>query len=67
MEMSRRDALIGTLAAAGLAARAGAQTPPPSTPEGRLVLPDPMEAIDLWPGPPPGAPATLPVEPPLPN
>ena len=62
MRMSRRDALIGTLAAAGLAGSAAGQTPPPSTPERRPVLPDPTETIDLWPGPPPGAPSTLPVE-----
>lgn len=63
MTISRRDALIGSLAAAGLAARAAGQSPPPSTSESRhLAAPDPTETIDLWPGPPPGAPATLPVE-----
>lgn len=61
--MSRRDAMIGTLAAAGLAGRAAGQTPPPSTRETKqLAAPDPTETIDLWPGPPPGAPTTLPVE-----
>jgi len=63
MEMSRRAALIGSLAAAGLAKGAGARTPPPSTGESRhLAAPDPTETIELWPGAPPGAPATLPVE-----
>ncbi|HEY1604282.1 MAG TPA: alpha/beta hydrolase [Allosphingosinicella sp.] len=62
MTISRRDALIGSLVAAGFAGRASGQTPPPSTPESHLVLPDPTETIDLWPGPPPGAPAALPVE-----
>ncbi|HEX5181530.1 MAG TPA: alpha/beta hydrolase [Allosphingosinicella sp.] len=62
MRISRRDALAGTLAAA-LAGRAAARTPPPSTAESRhLVLPDPTETIDLWPGRPPGAPAMPPVE-----
>lgn len=62
MGMSRRDVLIGSLAAAGLATRVSSQTPPPSTPESRLVMADPTETIDLWPGLPPGAPARLPVE-----
>jgi acetyl esterase/lipase len=63
MKMSRRDALIGTLAAAGLAGRASGRTPPPRAPETRpLTVADPVETIDLWPGPPPGVPATLPVE-----
>ena len=63
MTISRRDALIGSLAAAGLAARVAGQTPSPSTRESaHLAAPDPTETIDLWPGPPPGAPASLPVE-----
>jgi acetyl esterase/lipase len=60
--IDRRTALLGTLAL-GLAARAGAQTRPPYTPESpHMTLPDPVETIDLWPKGAPGAPATLPVE-----
>jgi acetyl esterase/lipase len=60
--LTRRTALLGTLAL-GLAARAAAQTRPPSTPKSpHLTQPDPTETIDLWPGRPPGSPATLPVE-----
>ena len=60
MIISRRTALIGSLAAAGLAGRVAGQTRAPRTDETRhLAAPDPTETIDLWPGPPPGAPATL--------
>ena len=63
MEVDRRTALLGSLAMAGLAGPAAAQTPPPSTREpGRLSFPDPTETIDLWPNGVPGAPAALPVE-----
>lgn len=62
MTMDRRTALLGTLAL-GLAARGGAQTLPPSTPESRhLTFADPKEVIDLWPAGAPGAPAKLPGE-----
>lgn len=62
MTIDRRSVLIGSFVAA-LSARAAAQTPPPSTTESHwLTLADPVESIDLWPGPPPGAPAKLPVE-----
>jgi acetyl esterase/lipase len=62
MTVDRRTLLLGT-AAAGIAAKAGSQTPPPSTPESQwLSVPDPTGTIDLWPGLPPGAPAKLPVE-----
>lgn len=62
--MIDRRTLIGGVAAAGLASGARAQTAPPraAAPARALALPDPTETIDLWPGPPPGAPATLPVE-----
>jgi acetyl esterase/lipase len=62
MIIDRRTALLGTLAI-GVAARASAQTAPPSTPQSRhLSGPEPTETIDLWPKGPPGAPAKLPVE-----
>jgi acetyl esterase/lipase len=62
MTIDRRTALLGTLAL-GIAARAGAQTRAPATPESKhLTFPDPSETIDLWPGGAPGAPASLPVE-----
>jgi acetyl esterase/lipase len=54
--------LLGTLAL-GLAARAGAQTRPPATPDSRhIAVTEPTGTIDLWPGGVPGAPAKLPVE-----
>ncbi len=57
MDFDRRTLIAGTIAAAGLAARATAQTPPPQAagapPPG---LPQPTETIDLWPK---GPPATL--------
>jgi acetyl esterase/lipase len=60
--IDRRTALLGTLAL-GLAAKAGAQTRSPFTPESpHMTWPDPSETIDLWPNGAPGAPATLPVE-----
>ena len=60
--LDRREVVLGGLGAA-LAARASAQTRPPSTPESRhLTSPDPTETIDLWPQGAPGAPARLPVE-----
>ncbi|MEA3003676.1 MAG: hypothetical protein QOH81_2464 [Sphingomonadales bacterium] len=62
MTITRRTALIGSLAA-GLATRAVGQTRAPWTPESRhLAAPDPAETIDLWPGAPPGSPASQPVE-----
>jgi acetyl esterase/lipase len=62
MILDRRTALLGTLAL-GLAARAGAQTRPPATPDSpHMAAPDPTETIDLWPQGAPGAPAVLPVE-----
>ncbi|TMJ19872.1 MAG: alpha/beta hydrolase [Alphaproteobacteria bacterium] len=60
--MRRRDLLLGTLAA-GFAARAAGQTPPPVAPRGRgLVFAEPDLTIDLWPGGAPGAPAVPLVE-----
>jgi len=61
--MRRRDLLLGTLAA-GIAARAGAQTAPPAVrPAGRaLAFADPDETIDLWPGGAPGMPSPPPTE-----
>jgi acetyl esterase/lipase len=60
--IDRRTALLGTLAL-GIAARAGAQTRSPATPDSpHMTFPDPTETIDLWPKGAPGAPATLPVE-----
>lgn len=62
MNLDRRTALLGTLAL-GLAGRAAAQTAAPATPASpHMTYPDPAETVDLWPGVPPGAPATLPVE-----
>lgn len=62
MNLDRRTALLGTLAL-GLAARAGAQTRPPATPDSpHMAAPEPAETIDLWPKGAPGAPAVLPVE-----
>lgn len=49
-QIDRRALVALTLAAAP--AIAAAQAPPP----------DPTEVVDLWPGPPPGAPAALPQE-----
>lgn len=56
--IDRRSAVLGTLAA-GVAARVVAQTAPPMIKPGLAVpgLPEPSEAIDLWPGGAPGAPA----------
>jgi acetyl esterase/lipase len=60
--IDRRTALLGTLAL-GIAARAKAQTRPPTTPESmHVTAPEPTETIDLWPGGAPGAPAVLPIE-----
>lgn len=60
--IDRRSALIGALAA-GLVSGASAQTRAPATAKSaHMSYPDPMETIDLWPGGPPGSPATLPVE-----
>lgn len=57
MDFDRRTLIAGSLAAAGLASKAGAQTAPPMAakplPPG---LPQPTETIDLWPK---GPPATL--------
>ncbi|MDB5678874.1 alpha/beta hydrolase [Sphingomonas bacterium] len=56
--IDRRSAILGTLAA-GVAARAAAQTAPPAVKPGNAVpgLAEPSETIDLWPGGAPGAPA----------
>ncbi len=61
--MIDRRTLISAALASGLAARASAQTPPP-TKGGALPagLPQPSETIDLWPKGAPGAPATPLVE-----
>ena len=57
MIFDRRTALLGTLAL-GLAARAGAQTRPPATPDSpHMAAREPAETIDLWPKGAPGAPA----------
>jgi acetyl esterase/lipase len=62
MTIDRRTALLGTLAL-GLAAKAGAQTSAPATPDSpHMTFADPSETIDLWPKGAPGAPAKLPVE-----
>lgn len=62
MTLDRR-ALLGGLAAAGLAGRASAQTPPPARAGERVAgLPDPSETIDLWPGGASGMPARPPRE-----
>jgi acetyl esterase/lipase len=58
--IDRRQAMLAALGA-GLALPAAAQTPPPGFRSGGAG-PDPTETIDLWPGTPPGAPATLPTE-----
>jgi acetyl esterase/lipase len=54
LDFDRRTLIAGSLAAAGFAARAEAQTPPPTAsnalPPG---LPQPHETIDLWPKGPP--------------
>ena len=65
MNIDRRTALLGSLAAAGLGACASgrAQTPPPATPASpHLTHPEPSETIDLWPDGAPGAPPQLPAE-----
>ncbi|RJF90944.1 alpha/beta hydrolase [Sphingomonas cavernae] len=62
MTIDRRSALLGGMAAAGLAVRAAAQTPPPSTSALPPARPQPTETIDLWPKGAPGMPATPPVE-----
>jgi acetyl esterase/lipase len=56
--MINRRTLIGATLAAGIAAKAAAQTPPPAT-GGKLPpgLPQPTETIDLWPKGAPGMPA----------
>lgn len=62
--IDRRALIAGSIAgslAAGFAPRAAAQTAPPRA-DRVLAAPDPTETIDLWPGLPPGAPATLPLE-----
>jgi acetyl esterase/lipase len=56
-ELDRRGVL-----AMGVAGMMGIQTPPPGTGQAPQGLPDPAETIDLWPGPPPGAPSPLPTE-----
>lgn len=54
MSFDRRTLIVGSVAAAGLASRAGAQTPPPAA-TGTLPpgLPQPTETLDLWPKRPP--------------
>ena len=63
MEIDRRTALLGTIGAA-IAGGASAQTAPPTATAKAipLVLSEPSETIDLWPGKAPGMPATPPVE-----
>ncbi|MGQ0588938.1 MAG: alpha/beta hydrolase [Sphingosinicella sp.] len=62
MSIGRRTILLGGLAA-GLAARAAAQTSLPPAQDARpLVHADPTEFIDLWPNGAPGAPSPLPAE-----
>ena len=63
MSLDRRSLILGALAA-GIAARAAAQTAPPAVrPAGRaLVFPDPQETIDLWPAGAPGMPVSPPTE-----
>src|SRR4051794_7649097 len=62
-KINRRAAIAGTLGAI-LAARAEAQTAPPTVPGKSLPLglPQPHETIDLWPKGAPGMPANPPVE-----
>lgn len=63
-EIDRRTAMLTTLGGALVAGRAAGQTAPPTARDGALplALSQPTATIDLWPGPPPGAPATPPVE-----
>lgn len=56
MRIDRRSLIIGSLAAAGLAARAGA-APPPGP-----LQPEPDDWIDLWPDGPRGMPSPPPAE-----
>lgn len=62
--MMNRRTLLVSAAAAGLAARVMAQTPPPAVAGGHVAagLPEPDETIDLWPRGAPGMPAMPPVE-----
>jgi hypothetical protein len=62
--MIDRRSLLVSAAVAGIASRAGAQTPPPAVAGGALVagLPEPNETIDLWPKGAPGMPARPPIE-----
>ena len=55
--IDRRTALLGSLAAAGLASRTTAQTPPPAIGKVAAAWPMPTETIDLWPKGAPGMPA----------
>ena len=58
MTIDRRTAILGSLAAMGVATRASAQTRPPAAPGTRgLASPDPTEVIDLWRRGAPGMPA----------
>lgn len=62
MTIDRRS-LIAAGLVAGLANRAGAQTPPPVSLKGQPPgLPQPSETIDLWPAGAPGAPTKALVE-----
>ncbi len=62
MRLDRRSLLAGAFAA-GVAARAGAQTPAPVARPGRsLAFPDSTETIDLWPAGAPGMPSPAPAE-----
>ena len=63
MTIDRRSLLLGSLAGGVSVAAVAAQSSVPVTPESHwLTFPDPTETIDLWPGLPPGAPPSLPVE-----
>ncbi|MBW4331620.1 alpha/beta hydrolase [Stakelama sp. CBK3Z-3] len=63
--IDRRTALIGSLAAAGMASstRVMGQTAPPHNVGDRVpAWPQPVETIDLWPGGAPGMPDNMPAE-----
>ncbi len=63
MGMDRRSLIVAGVAASITAKGAAAQTPPPMADRGMpLVLPQPVETIDLWPKGAPGAPANPPTE-----
>jgi acetyl esterase/lipase len=61
--MIDRRTLLVSAASAGVAASAGAQTPPPGAAGSHVAgLPEPDETIDLWPRGAPGLPDRPPVE-----